>query len=179
MDDTTNKQLATRLLGMDGEKDVIEETNEYILFKVGNNEAGHITLIDKHKQRVDYWVYYEAKSIPVTGNAVTQVALWRRLGSLYVVDVTKRVFFDYLLKHWHSVMSDGSQTEQGKYFWMDVMGRAEKKGLKVSFVNLDTGVINWFDNTVEEYEEWIDRHQYAWGRSSSHKSLRFLITNER
>lgn len=171
IDPVTNLNLASRL--MKANKTVIEEDNDIILFRTGN-ENGNIAMVDKRSQKIVYWVRFETKNIKEIGPSVTQVILWRDVDYPRANGITEKIFFDYLLVHWGAVISDGMQTQDGQRFWRRTMGQATLKNKKVGMFNMFAKTVNWYDG-VEPYSDWISSQMKAWGSTNTHQGYRFVI----
>jgi hypothetical protein len=173
-DDAANAKLAKSLLKKIQE--IIIDDSEYQLIRTGTDTNGNIALITKDQlPKINYLVRYETKNYSSIGSTVTQVLLWRRLSGAGVIGITAKVFFDYLLKKWPAIMSDGQQTARGKEFWITRMQDATNRGFKVGLANLNLKDIIWY-NPKESLEDWLKANN-GWGSNQSDIARRYLISN--
>lgn len=105
-DRAKNRALAAKLISK--KQETIEHADEYEIIRTGDARAGYFALITSTEQpEIHYLVRYASKRFGFIDDAVSQIALWRRLGSPYVQGLTRIVFYDVLLKRWRTVLSDG------------------------------------------------------------------------
>ena len=173
--DTENRRFLRSL--MKKKKTIIEETDDYLLFRTGNAD-GNIVMYNKQTARMDYWVRYTTITKSEIGKTVTQVGIWRKRGSPINQGITERMFFDYLLKYWPTVMSDSEQTLYGQTFWFNMLAKAYNRGYKFGLVNLNHRATDWFDSTQQSFDDWIkNAEEQAYGTEPKHMAYRFLISN--
>lgn len=173
-DATANCQLAQKLIKKKTE--TIEDTADYEIIRTGSVRNGNIALLNKHNRLIDYLVHYNAKHYSHIGQTVTQLRLWRRAASPYVQGITRRIFFYYFLQNYPAIMSDGSQTPDGRSFWLGRMAEATSLGYRVGLVDLYKRQIAWFDPSHSAFEDWISDHD-KWGGAEPYQGLRYLISN--
>jgi len=172
--DASNEKFAAELLKK--RKHTYEETDDKILFKTGDGVNGYIALLNKGSSLLDYVIKYEGSKRKALGRAVTQVMIWRRRGSPYVQGLTRKVFFEILLKEWPAIMSDRQQTEDGMMFWDDRMAEATTMNLKVGLFHEGGAPIEWFDGKPKDYQKWIRSHE-GWGDSHKFTDVRYVISS--
>jgi hypothetical protein len=175
-DDENNHKLTQIALDRlaNGGGNVIKETGEYVLFEVPYGTDGKIYLINKTKERIHYYVQFETVRWKVTGEAVTQVAVWRSaFVGAYFQNLTKTMFFDYLLPRKGTIISDEQQTGDGHRFWMTVMSMAAQRGLNVAFVDFRGNKVEQFEPGTD-LESWITSKN-AWGSGDKFRDRRFMI----
>ena len=148
-DAATNRSLATRLLKKKVE--TIDETADWILFRAGDDRKGNIAMISKGTEKIVYLVHYERRVRKGMGTFVTQLKLWRDERSPWVVRITDRIFFDYLLKKYGAIMSDAQQTPDGRSFWIRRMSIAAAKGMKVGIADMNARKIRWFEGPLNTF----------------------------
>jgi len=170
----SNRRLAVEL--MSNEKEVIEDHREYQLIKTGDNRNGHFALITKANSEIGYLVRFKVKRYSHIGVAVSQIALWRGLGTPYVPGLTRRMFFDEILTRWLAILSDGELTEDGRKFWWDRMAEATTLGFRVALVNMNEKTVNWYDAETE-FDDWLSTN-YTWGKAQQYQHLRYLISRK-
>lgn len=161
-------------------KVIIDSSDDYDIIKTGNNNNRSIILYDKNNMLIDYWVRFKRFGFKsIGGSFITQTQIWRRDGSPWVQGITRKMFFDYLLKHNKAIMSDSMQTVDGKRFWIDRMAEATSRGLYIGLANLNLKQIEWFEGNSSNYRNWIKSKDSAWGEAEGKQALRFVIANRR
>ncbi len=148
------------------------------LYRVGDNNNGFIFLYNTKSQLVTYFVRYKTRLTKIEGHTVTQTALWRALGAFDTADITRNTIFKYFLVHYPAIMSDRIQTEDGRRFWTDLMGKALSQGFQVCLVDLNSKTIHSIDSE-DELRAWVsdEKSMWAWN-SMKHQGLRFMIRKE-
>lgn len=115
--------------------------------------------------------------VELGGCPVTQILLWRTGDVTHndvTHDLTKKVFFDYLLNTYSIVVSDSCQTGDGRRFWTTQMGFALKFGHKVYRYEWETG------NTQEIIDHAVVRDNSIdlWGDDESYEKVLAVISKE-
>lgn len=174
MEPEHNRNLTQKLLSAP-EKDILRDTKDFILFRTGTDN-GNIALIDKQLEQVDYWIRFNTMQKKLVDKSVTQVAIWRRRGSPWVQGITRFVFFEYLLLHWPTVMSDAKQTPDGRDFWLDVMARATVKDFSVGLADFNASTVEWYRSDEGPFQTWIASKMSAWSGHQRSQGLRFLVS---
>lgn len=182
MDPAKNAWLSEKLLSTKN-REIIEEDERGLLFRVGDRE-GNVALYDKRDQRIVYWIRFKTFRNKLIGEPVTQIILWRDVDSDLTTNITKHVFFDYLLPKWGIIMSDAKQTAQGRDFWRSRMAQAAGLGLNVGLLNMNSQKIEWFDSSQQNISNWLKSHLNVWGKhdegpykeSNPYQGLRFVIS---
>jgi hypothetical protein len=143
-----------------------------IEFTVSEKES-YIVLVHP-TSAILYLVHLKAEKLPqLTSSSVTQVEVWRRLGAPQARGLAKFVVFSILLHRYKYIVSDKSQTERGRDFWIDLLGDAASLGHKVG-VTLDDDPVEWKGDTA--YEQWMRLVETeAWGTENKHFYTRFVI----
>lgn len=172
--EASNEKFATSLLKK--LKHTYKDDEDTILFKTGDDVNGYIALLNKSTSLLDYVIKYEGSNRKALGKAVSQVKLWRRRGSPYVQGMTRKVFFDILLKEWPAIMSDTQQTQDGMLFWDDRMAEATTMNLKVGLLREGGSPIEWFDGKPKDYQKWVRSHE-GWGDHHKFTNVRYVISN--
>lgn len=173
-DDVANRAFAKRIMRRVAE--VIEETPDYKIVRTGDGENGWIILFNIKKETADYVVRYKAENRPWMNRTVTQCIIWRQQGSIFVQGLTQRMFFDYLLPRYKTIISDKEQTDFGHRFWVDRMAQANARGLFVGIVDVMRHTIIWYDSAVD-MKDWINGNN-IWQSGRKYKDLRYIISSE-
>lgn len=174
-DNSKNRKLANNLINK--KTKILEDNKEYKLFVTGDGINGYIILIDKNSGLIDYLSKYEkTKFKSIDGHFITQVKIWRRIGSIHVQGLTTKVFFDYYLKQYKAIMSDKLHTLDGKKFWMDQMAKAVKLNHKVGLIDMNTKKIDYFKSSYETFNGWLSKvENEGWGDEANKIAKRFVI----
>jgi len=144
-----------------------------IEFKVSQKES--YIVLESPTKGIVYFVHLKAEQLlQLHSNSVTQVEVWRRPATPAVRGLAKFVVFKYLLHRYNFIVSDASQTEEGKRFWLDLLGDAIEAGHKVG-VAFDTNPVDWHDDST--FEMWLRViESEAWGTEiNKHFYYRFVI----
>lgn len=158
-------------------KKVIEETDEYILFKTGNDIEGTIVLYIKKSYLMDYYIKYKTERHIVFDKTVTQIVLWRRIASPYAANITSRVFFDVLLKEWPTIISDTEQTIRGYEFWVRQMAIAYGKKYTIGIVDTRNYDITIYDGDKNYIGDWLKEND-VFGNGPKYKYIRYFISRD-
>jgi hypothetical protein len=160
-----NLARAQDLLSRDPIK--LYEESGYTLYRLGD-DAGFFFMINNKNGRIYYFIEYEQTDLVGFGVGVTQIKLWRSQ-TFALGDITRKVFFEHLLRDFGCVISDEAQTLDGKKFWTRTMAAADLAGLIVGFY--DDGVVTVCDG---DYDDWLQQ-QDAWGEDLAYLRKRFFI----
>ena len=116
---------------------VVQHLGDYELVRYSSN----IALIQPQNKHVSYLVKFQQRRL-FGKKSVTQVLLWREQPNKFVADVkieglklTAYVFFKLLFGENDCIITDGSQTEMGKRFWIDRIADAWNADFPVYYVN--------------------------------------------
>ena len=169
----TNQQHAHRLMPKITEP--IDETQDYTIFRTGDGHHGWVALYNKHTDRLDYTIQYQARNWNWLGQTVTQCILWRDPSSPYVRGLTIKMFFDYLLKRYPAIMSDRQQTTQGNDFWQARMTDAVMRHHRVGIADMNARRMNWYDPATDgDYQTWF-RSQHTYDDPHRFQAIRYVI----
>lgn len=147
---------------------------ELVEYKVGPDEAYIISEVDQGDgPEIAYLVHLKMERLKaLDSQSVTQVEVWRRKGAAIPAGLTKHVFFDILLKRFKFIVSDRSQTEKGRDFWLDRLGEADRAGHRVGVIIDDE--VTWKDDVL--FGPWIrTMEKSAWGTDNIHYDTRMVI----
>lgn len=169
---TSNRKFAQELAKKN--KETLEDTPNDTIFRTGDLKSGYIVRVDKETGLITYLVKYDGKKIGPYKSRVTQTAVWRKIGSGR--GITTKIFFDYLLKHFDTVMSDTQQTEAGKNFWLDQLADAKNKGLHIGLYIQSHGNTLPYDRS-KPLQDWLDEVD-GWGDDRDYRNRRFVISTK-
>jgi hypothetical protein len=141
---------------------ILKKIDDYLLVQYHSN----IALIQPESKHVSYLVKYKKGKL-FKKNSVTQVLLWRERPNKFVADLkigglklTAYVFFKILFDESDCIVTDGSQTEMGKYFWEDRISDAWAAGYSVYYIDLNTAEAILI--TPQNFQE-LKIAQHIWG----------------
>lgn len=173
-DPAVNRAFIAKQLPQQAE--IIEQTPDYKIIRTGDGNQGWIFLHNLHQDTADYVIQYKTRNWPWLNRTVTQCVLWRNPASPYVGDITKRMFFDYLLLRYGTIMSDRLQTMQGRDFWMARMRDAVKLKYKVGVAYLTQHKVQWYDPANDgPFQSWMQA-QDTFGQHRKYQAIRYLIS---
>ena len=155
--------------------EVIEDTPDYILFRTGNERNGWLVLVNKQTQRTDFAMRFAAGRRKFLPSFVSSNVGWNDRASPHTKGLPSRMFFDFLVKRYGTVLSDRKQTADGRGFWRRQMSDAVARGLRVGLANMNMQNIAWYDPASgEALTDWIDE-QDAYGAAYKYQAKRFVI----
>lgn len=89
-------------------------------------------------QSIVYYVQYEDGYSNLIGKYVQQIMLWANRSVPSTTNVSKRIFFEYLIEKYGTMLADTYQTPSGATFWASRCVDALQIGLNVYAVNFHT-----------------------------------------
>lgn len=168
-----NQSVAERILS-EPHKVLIGKSDDTSLYAVNDEVA----LIDEQDKEVLYYVDYQIEHLElINQDVISQVSVWANRFRSETENVAKKIFFEFLFKKTHAIMTDSKQTFKGERFWASRLNDAFKMGLNVYFVKLDAPQIIKKVNTSRELTSIVRQHD-VWGPSSLHTRKRMIITNK-
>ena len=147
---------------------------ELIEYTVGPDEAYIISEVDQGDgPEIAYLVHLKMERLKaLESRSVTQVEVWRNPAGGSPTGLTKHVFFDILLKRFKFIVSDRSQTERGKEFWLLRLKEAESLGHRVGVIIDDE--VTWKGDVL--FGPWIrTMEKSVWGTDNIHYATRMVI----
>ena len=172
-----NRAFAAKML----KKEVgppLEDTPEYRLFLTGGARNGWLIMVNKQDQRTDFAMRFTTGSRSWLPAFVSANVGWVDRAKAHTAGLVSRMFFDYFLKKFGTVVSDRKQTPSGEGFWRRQMSDAVTRGFRVGLSNMNTQAIAWFDPKAgESLTDWLD-HQDAYGNENRYQAKRFVIISQ-
>jgi hypothetical protein len=146
----------------------IDQYNGDPIYSSGN----HIFALKGAK--ISFFVQWIEHNFPGSNSKyATQIMVWR--DRLDVQEgITKHVFWNILYPKNNAIMTDSSQTKQGRQFWRSRVGDALGKNIPVYFVNLGS----WEARLIKDTNDYERAAKEAYGREPHHYRLRLLITQQ-
>jgi hypothetical protein len=152
--------------------EVLEHFPAAQLVRLAGNVGGQYGLISTKTNLLEYYVHYEISTLPMLGRCATQVKLWRSRTAT-VQGLATKVFDQYLLAAFQSIVSDSRQTERGREFWeVQIGGHSQTKTVGL----LVRDQIELYDPTVGSVGDWLASVK-GWGKAGSFRQMRFFISN--
>lgn len=164
------KHLASLLRNKDTE--FLENFNKLKLYR---NKGQFFAITENEK--LAYWIKTKQKyHSMISETAITQVALWRDTDNLHSKNLPSYVFFDYLLKEFHTIMVDSQQTKDGKRFWMNRVAEAFDKELFVYYAKIMSPRVLTRFIDKDEFTEAV--HSIPiWGESIHFQDKKVIISD--
>ena len=117
------------------QSEVVEEIGRNTLRHVTSPAGGLYFLYSESKQSILYFVRYRKIDLAGFPQAARQVLVWRNSADTANVGIAKHVFWKYLFKRFHVLVSDSQQSDKGKAFWQYQVHYALQNGHTVELVN--------------------------------------------
>jgi len=180
-DPEVNRHFAREFM-KDNEREQLEDFGGSVLYKIGNR----IVFIDEESElapRILYYVQWKEIFHKFVGKrAATQIAVWRDQDEPITSGLAQRIFFHYLLPIYGVMVTDTMQTPDGRRFWINRIGDAFKKDLRVYYLNLLQPAdgksakreLIEIDNETEFSK--LSREKEFWGRPELYRARKILIS---
>lgn len=145
------------------------------VFYIGNDDEGHVVLTKDYE--VLYFVRYK-KVGDAHLNFGRQVLLWRCKDSDDVVGgFAQKIFFNYLLPKYGSLIADEEQTKRGQAFWQNAMVSAQRENLFVYMLDRRNSSPTLTRLRTEEDRQ--DASKVLWGSTDDFmKTFAIISKNE-
>jgi hypothetical protein len=151
--------------------EVLETYPAAELVRLAGNVGGQYALISTKNNLLEYYVKYEISTLPNLGRCATQVKLWRSRTAT-VQGLATKVFDQYLLTSFDSIVSDSRQTERGREFWeVQLGGHSQTKSVGL----LVRDQMKLYDPSLS-VGDWLSSVN-GWGKARSFRQIRFFISN--
>jgi hypothetical protein len=177
----TNKDEYLKLKGK-GEIDIsslleIDFQNKYRILKVNENDDGFkILLVEETSDLIVYYIdVIKVSDWLFEGKAVTQVLLWRTTDYKHIEatqGVANKVFEKLLIPEYKIVISDDSQTINGKDFWKRQLTRAIQLGLFVYRYDR----LNTLATQITDPKKILDESADLWGTGEEYVNILGMIS---
>lgn len=137
-----------------------------------------IYCLDSSIQKLTYSMEFKTKSNPVLGTFVWQASVWHSKIDPVTTGLPERVFFEYLLPTYETVLTDSRQSWDGKRFWMSMIPKAFEKGLNVYYFDFGT---NQLTNIID-FTHWKSFYNQVgsriWNTAEIGQMKRMVITSK-
>lgn len=171
-DATENEELYRKFSADKYKKSILKVFDKAEIFQQGSQYF----CLDSRLKRVTYYMKYEVKNNGKLGQFVWQSLVWSDPIASYISGIPKKMFFDYLLPKFGTVITDSQQTWDGKRFWKLRITEAFEKGLNVYFCNFANHEIIKI-NDADDFRKYESLKE-IWGPSDPHKMKRMVISNK-
>ncbi len=173
-DTSFNLQFSKRQLRRKVES--LEDTQDYEIFRTGDGQRGWVLLYNKSEQKTDFALIYRTIHKNWLPPAVTSNIIWSDATSPYTSKLAGRMFFEFLVGRYKTILSDGLQTPNGKRFWQRQMTDAAQKGFRIGLVNFNSRKVDWYVPTTGSFQRWLSQiDMVAYGDADKFRGLRFEI----
>jgi len=158
----------------DNNKSKFKPTNTKYLLKSGDDHNGYYMLVVDGV--VEYFANYKSKSYQslLKGRMIRQVLVQRNHFSIDSANIPKKVFFDYLLPTFGTIVTDEEQTADGKKFWLHATSEA--------LDNPDKYTVYVLNKTKGQTIEIVDHEHFKsltdsiWGDTENFKNIWVAIS---
>jgi len=135
----------------------------------------HYYIMNKTETLVIYVVRCELVDVPKVGKTVCQTSLWRDTDYYSTVSVPSWVFYNKLMPKYGLILSDKSQSKDGRAFWVRRIAEAFRLHYYVYVVDTRKDLKIIQIKTGEEYDsEWAKR---LWSTTDQeYQKVRILIS---
>lgn len=144
------------------------------LYHVQDKHCAYYFLIDGDKEVV-YAVRYKLDNVGEL-RTVCQTSLWREKDYVPSMAIASYVFFSQLLPKYGAILSDKSQSTDGKTFWIRRCGEAIHSGLHVYLVDTRNAVKQELSSLSVRDKKLIARIWSSTDKDYQH--IRLLISKE-
>ena len=167
MSDAARRVQFVSKLKRDKRARVIDHFGGLALVKVGR------TIYVENEEGLTYFVQWaDRKYAALPGRHCTQIAVWRRAGT--IPGLASRVFWQHLFPIHGTLMTDATQTTDGKNFWADRVQDALRQKLYVYRVNLVQHLVTPV-KSMPEYEQWRVK---MYGQEKKYELENLVITDK-
>lgn len=158
----------------DNNKSKFKPTNTKYLLKSGDNNNGYYMLVVDGV--VEYFANYKSKSYQslLKGRMIRQVLVQRNEFSIDSANIPKKVFFDYLLPTFGTIVTDEEQTNDGKKFWLHATSEAldQPEKYTVYILNKNKGKTT----KIEDNDHFKTLTDNIWGDTDCFKNIWIAIS---
>lgn len=132
--------------------------------------------LDTRLECVSYFMKYKVNTVGKMGQCVWQSLVWTYPPASYISGIPQKMFFEYLLPKFGTIMTDSEQTWDGRRFWRLRLVEAFEKQLNVYFYDFSNHNIE----KIDDYKHFTDcdKRRGIWGPFDSHKMKRMVISNK-
>ena len=156
-------------------KIALEQLGEYTLWEFKRKYA----LIRNEDSYIAYFMQFQFDMVPVINRkAVRQIIVWRGNVTKYTQGLPTKIFREYLLDRYGTVITDMEQTADGKRFWSDrILQILNDPRYKIYYLNYIHPRETIEITSSKQFEE-ILRNKPAYGDELKYQHRRFILTNK-
>lgn len=167
-----NEEIYRKFSADKYKKSVLKVFDKAEIFKDGSRYF----CLDSRLKRVTYYMKYEVKNNGRLGQFVWQSLVWSFPAASYISGIPQKMFFEFLLPKFGTIVTDSQQTWDGKRFWRLRIAEALEKKLNVYFYDFSNHEIE----KIEDYDHFAecDLKRGIWGPSNIHQMKRMVISNK-
>jgi hypothetical protein len=171
-DSSENEELYRKLNTSKYKKHILTAFDKAEIFQQGSQYF----CLDARMKQITYYMKYEVKNNGKLGSYVWQSLVWTYPAASYISGVPQKMFFEYLLPKFGTIIADSQQTWDGKRFWRLRLAEAFQKKLNVYFYDFSNHAIEKIDD-YKHFEE-CDKRRGIWGPSDLNQMKRMVISNK-
>ena len=119
---------------------------------------------------------FKVNEQPTLGQFVWQTSVWRGNSAL-ISHLPTEMFFEYLVKTYHTVLTDSKQSWDGKRFWLDRIDNAFDRGINVYFFDFSTSNLTKIETKTDWLQFYKINQNKIWGKANLHQMKRMVISN--
>ncbi len=169
-DDSVNLKRSNSVL-KSSKKQAVESIGDSTLYELPNG----YTLIHNDTKKIVYDMRFEYNYYKfLNQKMVSQVRVWRDIGSPDSKNVAEKIFFEYLLPAHKVVATDTEQTSYGKRFWDLRIAEAFYKGYKVYYIDVmePRKLIS-----IKDHVDFKQNYKSAWGFGQKYQTRKIVISS--
>jgi hypothetical protein len=153
---------------------VVGTWSDDTLYHVQDKHCAYYFLLDDNSEVV-YAVRYKLELVGAL-RTVCQTSLWREKDYVPAIAIASYVFFQQLLPKYNAILSDKSQSVDGKTFWIRRCGEAIRQGLHVYLVDMRDKVVQELSSLSVRDKKLIARIWSSTDKEYQH--IRLLISKD-
>lgn len=137
-----------------------------------------IYCLDSSIEKITYSMEFKTASNPLLGTFVWQASVWHSKIDPVTTGLPEKVFFEYLIPTYETVLTDSRQSWDGKRFWMSVIPKAFEKGLNVYYFDFSTNQLT----KIIDFTHWKSFYNQVgskiWTTAKIGEMKRMVITSK-
>jgi hypothetical protein len=166
-----------------GDHTPVETFNGADVYRLGDSQTGYIVLYGElnhgsGERTILYFVRFKRINASGLQKLGRQVLVWRDKNSHKSVGFAHHVFFDILLKEFHSLITDTQQTSNGQRFWMFELDHAFKNPEKYFVYFLDRRPSHGKLLQMKSADDLSVHSKDIWGTSEGHLRTHAIISTK-
>lgn len=173
LNDSTQNQELYQQLSRNPNKQLLKQITDTCKVYKSNKT---IFCLDDMLSMVTYEMEFKVNEHPTLGQFVWQTSVWRGNSAL-ISHLPTEMFFEYLVKTYHTVLTDSKQSWDGKRFWLDRIDNAFDRGINVYFFDFSTSNLTKIETKTDWLQFYKINQNKIWGKTNLHQMMRMVISN--